>query len=415
MLSPHADGSARNNPLARLVGLGLRFRSTTDDVAALAKVHMTSPSSTAPEPVGRLRPRSPGRRGPARFRAHALSGANWVPPVDGPDGKPALDVLVIGAGMCGQTLALALARDGVRNCGSSTARRAVAKALGHLRAHGHPALAQAPDRPRPRLPRAHLSRLVRGAARRRGLGPALQDRHRRLAGLSAVGAGYGRHRGRERHRGSGHRSWTGPRPRRAAGPRAPRPCTREKSCWPEGETARARLTCRRSRRWPAHPRRGGRRVFHSSDDIDFARFKGGRIGVLGASASAFDNAAVALEAGAAEVRLFSRRPHLPQINKSKWASFPGSSMASAISTTTCGGRSTPTSSPSRRRRRTSRCCAATATPASPSTSPRRGSTWSRGRRRHGRHRQGPVCVRCRDHGDGLRRRSVAAARARAHP
>jgi FAD-dependent urate hydroxylase len=47
------------------------------------------------------------------------------------------------------------------------------------------------------------------------------------------------------------------------------------------------------------------------------------VGVLGASASAFDNAAGALEAGAREVRLFSRRPQLPQINKSKWAAFPG--------------------------------------------------------------------------------------------
>jgi FAD-dependent urate hydroxylase len=70
---------------------------------------------------------------------------------------------------------------------------------------------------------------------------------------------------------------------------------------------------------------GGRwgRVFHSSDVIDFARFKGGRVGVLGASASAFDNAAMALEAGAAEAHMFARRPHLPQVNKSKWTAFPG--------------------------------------------------------------------------------------------
>jgi cation diffusion facilitator CzcD-associated flavoprotein CzcO len=68
---------------------------------------------------------------------------------------------------------------------------------------------------------------------------------------------------------------------------------------------------------------GSGRVFHSSDDIDFARFKGGRIGVLGASASAFDNAAVALETGVAEAHLFVRRRHLPQINKSKWTAFPG--------------------------------------------------------------------------------------------
>jgi cation diffusion facilitator CzcD-associated flavoprotein CzcO len=81
--------------------------------------------------------------------------------------------------------------------------------------------------------------------------------------------------------------------------------------------------------WPSFPslpteRKGAAdRVFHSSDSIDFVRFKGGRIGVLGASASAFDNAAVALEAGATEAHLFVRRPHLPQINKSKWTVFPG--------------------------------------------------------------------------------------------
>ena len=45
--------------------------------------------------------------------------------------------------------------------------------------------------------------------------------------------------------------------------------------------------------------------------------------VLGAGASAFDNAGTALEAGAAEVVVFVRRPHLPQVNKSKWTSFPG--------------------------------------------------------------------------------------------
>ncbi len=41
---------------------------------------------------------------------------------------------------------------------------------------------------------------------------------------------------------------------------------------------------------------------HSSDKIDFRRLRGKRVGVLGAGANAFDNAAVALEAGAARVR-----------------------------------------------------------------------------------------------------------------
>jgi len=40
--------------------------------------------------------------------------ADWVPTRDGPDGAPLLDALVVGAGMCGQTAAFGLLRDGVR-------------------------------------------------------------------------------------------------------------------------------------------------------------------------------------------------------------------------------------------------------------------------------------------------------------
>jgi cation diffusion facilitator CzcD-associated flavoprotein CzcO len=82
-------------------------------------------------------------------------------------------------------------------------------------------------------------------------------------------------------------------------------------------------------RWPAFPslRRDDPcatgRVFHSADHIDFTAWEGRRIGVLGAGASAFDNAACALEAGAAKVTLFARRAHLPQVNKSKAASTHG--------------------------------------------------------------------------------------------
>ena len=64
-------------------------------------------------------------------------------------------------------------------------------------------------------------------------------------------------------------------------------------------------------------------MFHSADDIDFKALKGKRVGILGAGSSAFDNAGEALEAGAAEVVMFARRPQLPQVNKSKWTAFPG--------------------------------------------------------------------------------------------
>jgi FAD-dependent urate hydroxylase len=62
---------------------------------------------------------------------------------------------------------------------------------------------------------------------------------------------------------------------------------------------------------------------HSSDKIDFRRLRGKRVGVLGAGANAFDNAAVALEAGAASVDLCLRRTELPRVNPLIWTNFAG--------------------------------------------------------------------------------------------
>jgi FAD-dependent urate hydroxylase len=62
---------------------------------------------------------------------------------------------------------------------------------------------------------------------------------------------------------------------------------------------------------------------HTSDRIDFRRLKGKRVGVLGAGANAFDNAAVALEAGAARVDMCLRRAELPRVNPLIWTNFSG--------------------------------------------------------------------------------------------
>lgn len=62
---------------------------------------------------------------------------------------------------------------------------------------------------------------------------------------------------------------------------------------------------------------------HTGDAIDFAALAGRRVAVLGAGASAFDNAATALEAGAAEVAVYCRRPNLQRVQPFKWLSFPG--------------------------------------------------------------------------------------------
>ena len=54
---------------------------------------------------------------------------------------------------------------------------------------------------------------------------------------------------------------------------------------------------------------------HSSDAIDFQALRSKRVVVIGVGASAVDNAAEALEAGAKEVRHLIRRKEMPQINK----------------------------------------------------------------------------------------------------
>ncbi len=54
---------------------------------------------------------------------------------------------------------------------------------------------------------------------------------------------------------------------------------------------------------------------HTADDIDFAALRGKRVIVIGGSASAMDNAAEALEAGCAELRMLIRRKAMPRINK----------------------------------------------------------------------------------------------------
>jgi thioredoxin reductase len=56
------------------------------------------------------------------------------------------------------------------------------------------------------------------------------------------------------------------------------------------------------------------RYSHACTPIDFARFRGQRLGVLGHGASAFDAAVVALQQGAASVDLCFRRDALPTVN-----------------------------------------------------------------------------------------------------
>ena len=62
---------------------------------------------------------------------------------------------------------------------------------------------------------------------------------------------------------------------------------------------------------------------HAADDIDFPSLAGKTVGILGAGASAFDNAAEALDTGANPVHLFCRRTELQTVQPLRYVTFHG--------------------------------------------------------------------------------------------
>ena len=247
--------------------------------------------------------------------------ANWVPERRGPDGRPVLDVLVVGAGMCGQTAAFALQREGIRNIRvidreshgregpwNTTARMPILRSPKHLTGpdlgvpsltfrawyeaqHGHDGWEKLYKIDRLDWLRYLLwVRKIVGLQVENGVGLQKVDPAGDLlkATLSTGEIVYARKlvmaNGRD---GAGGFRWPS---------------------FPSFD--------------PADPKRAGR-VFHTLEEIDFGKLVGKRIGVLGVLATAIDNTCTALEAGAREAICFARRSHLPQVNKAKGVSFPG--------------------------------------------------------------------------------------------
>ena len=62
---------------------------------------------------------------------------------------------------------------------------------------------------------------------------------------------------------------------------------------------------------------------HSADEIDFAALAGKTVVVIGAGASALDNAATALEHGASNVRVLCRRGAVQVVQPYRWLTFRG--------------------------------------------------------------------------------------------
>src|SRR3954468_18233608 len=244
---------------------------------------------------------------------------DWVLPHPGADGRPLLDVLIVGAGMCGQTATFALLREGVRNL--RCVERAPRGREGPWTTFARMDILRSPK---------HLTGPDLGVA-------SLTYRAYHEAKFGA--AHWKKLHKIDRIEWARYLLWV----RRVVG----LPVENEvavRSLEPSGSSVKVVLAnCKAlharkvvlalgregsgALRWPQfesfNAARRGKNVFHSADDIDFKNLKKKRIGILGAGASAFDNAGAALEAGAAEVVIFARRPILPQVNKSKWTAFPG--------------------------------------------------------------------------------------------
>ncbi|WP_205910769.1 NAD(P)-binding domain-containing protein [Paroceanicella profunda] len=244
---------------------------------------------------------------------------NWVPARPGPEGRPMLDVAILGAGMAGIATAIALLRRGIRNIRlfdkAEAGREGPWVTYARMRTLRSPKHLSGPCVDVPALTFRAWFEAQWGAAEWEALGriPRVQwmdylDWLRRVTGLRVENgsaltdlapAGDGlaltfRRTGGEAHVTCRHLVLANGRDG-LGGP------------W-----------------MPAFLRAlPGSLVSHSADDIDFAALAGRDVAVIGASASAVDNAAEALEAGARRVVLLVRRPDFPRVNKSLAANSPG--------------------------------------------------------------------------------------------
>ena len=242
---------------------------------------------------------------------------DWVPPRAGPDGRRMADVLIVGAGMCGLAGAFALRRLGISNL--RHVDRSPEGREGPWLAYARMETLRSPK---------HLTGPVLGL-------PGLTFR----AWWEAGGRDWESLGRIPRTVWMDYLDWY----RRVTGARVENrvDVTEIEPC-PDGVRARLagtgpvetlharRVVLATGREGQAAPRVPGALapflgglVVHSAQDIDFAALAGRRVVVVGLAATAFDNAAAALEAEAAEVVLVGRAPALPRLNKMKQTVYPG--------------------------------------------------------------------------------------------
>jgi cation diffusion facilitator CzcD-associated flavoprotein CzcO len=255
----------------------------------------------------------------ARVRADldriAHPRAPWLRPVTGPDGRPALDVLIAGGGQSGVAIGFALLRARVDNIlvidRAAEGQEGPWRSFARMHTLRSPKDFTGPDLDVPSLTYQSWHEARFGVADWQAL--TLIDRERWADYLLWV------------------RRVTGVPTRNGADLVGIAPTNGLLAATlASGETLYARKIVLATgqdgagvwwmpdfvRALPAHLRA------HAADAIDFAALAGKRVAVLGAGASAFDNAAVALEHGA-EVHLFCRRPAPQVIQPYRWLTFAG--------------------------------------------------------------------------------------------
>ena len=246
---------------------------------------------------------------------------NWVPERLRPDGKPMLDVLIVGGGMCGLVAAFALRRLGISNIRMidaapkglegpwvTMARMNTLRSPKHLTG-----------------PAAGMAGLTFQAWFEAGNGPEAWSALGRIPRLMWVDylAWYARvidapveSETRLLRISEGRDSVTA----HIVGAES-KPAQIVSARHLVMATGREGLAAPRIP--PAFKAHIGSHVFHTGHAPDRARFKDRHVVVIGVAASAFDYAAEALEAGARQVTMLSRRADLSRINKAKQITFPG--------------------------------------------------------------------------------------------
>ncbi len=235
----------------------------------------------------------------------------WVPPACAPDGSAALDVAVLGAGMAGLAAGFALKREGVARVALFDPAQEGAEGpwatYARMRTLRSPKQLAGPALGLDALTFRAWYEAQHGAAAWEGLGKIPTGMwmeylrwYRRVAGLDV-------------------RNGVGVAMIEPAG-------ALFRLALSDGGVAHARhvvlATGRDGLGGPRllpgfDPAWRGQLWAHSADAIDFAALAGRHVVVVGAGASAFDNAAAALEAGCARLTMLLRRASLPRVNSSK--------------------------------------------------------------------------------------------------